>query len=29
MKTPEKTGQDPDDYEPADEGDIQMEYLYN
>jgi hypothetical protein len=26
MKTPETTEEDPDDPEPADEGDIQMEY---
>jgi hypothetical protein len=27
MKTPENTEQDPDDPEPADEGDIQLEYF--
>jgi hypothetical protein len=26
VKTPENTEEDPDDPEPADEGDIQMEY---
>jgi hypothetical protein len=26
MKTPENTGEDPDDLEPAGEGDVQMEY---
>jgi hypothetical protein len=33
MKTPEYTEEDPDDHQPADEGDIQMEYssgyMYN
>jgi hypothetical protein len=28
MKTPENTEADPDDPEPADEGDIQMEYSF-
>jgi hypothetical protein len=27
MRTPENTGWDPDDSDPADEGDIQMEYF--
>jgi len=27
-KTPENTEEDPDDSEPADEGDIQMEYSF-
>jgi hypothetical protein len=27
MKTPENTEEDPDDSEPADEGDIQVEYF--
>jgi hypothetical protein len=26
VKTPENTKEDPDDFEPADEGDIQMQY---
>jgi hypothetical protein len=29
MKTPENIEEDPDDSEPADEGDIQMEYSSN
>jgi hypothetical protein len=28
MKTPKNTEEDPDDPEPADEGDIQMEYSF-
>jgi hypothetical protein len=29
MKTPENTEEGPDDSEPADEGDIQMEYTFD
>ena len=29
MKTPENTEEDPDDSEPADEGDTQMEFSFH